>query len=145
MAASLDTGGGGRRGRARWKPKAEINVTPFVDVMLVLLIVFMVTAPFLTVGVQVDMPETEARNLPAGEEPLTITITADGTIYLQETEVGFDELVPRLTAIADTGYDSRVFIRSDGAADWSQIAPVMARISDAGFTRLGLVTDPVER
>lgn len=87
MAGSLDTGGSGR-GRARWKPKAEINVTPFVDVMLVLLIVFMVTAPFLTVGVQVDMPETEARNLPAGEEPLTITITADGTIYLQETVVG---------------------------------------------------------
>lgn len=143
MGASLDRGGNGR-GRTRWKPKAEINVTPFVDVMLVLLIVFMVTAPFLTVGIQVDMPETEARNLPAAEEPLTITITAEGQIYLQETEVGFDELVPRLEAIAVAGYESRVFIRSDGRASWDQIAPVMARISDAGFTRLGLVTDPVD-
>ncbi|WP_300527160.1 biopolymer transporter ExbD [Maricaulis sp.] len=144
MGASVDRGGNGR-GRTRWKPKAEINVTPFVDVMLVLLIVFMVTAPFLTVGIQVDMPETEARNLPASEEPLTITITAEGVIYLQETEVGFDELIPRLEAIAGAGYDSRVFIRSDGGASWDQIAPVMARISDAGFTRLGLVTNPVDQ
>lgn len=144
MGASIDRGGNGR-GRTRWKPKAEINVTPFVDVMLVLLIVFMVTAPFLTVGIQVDMPETEARNLPAAEEPLTVTITAEGQIYLQETEVGFDELVPRLEAIAEAGYESRVFIRSDGRASWDQIAPVMARISDAGFTRLGLVTDPVDQ
>jgi biopolymer transport protein TolR len=144
MGASIDRGGNSR-GRTRWKPKAEINVTPFVDVMLVLLIVFMVTAPFLTVGIQVDMPETEARNLPAAEEPLTVTITAEGQIYLQETEVGFDELVPRLEAIAEAGYESRVFIRSDGRASWDQIAPVMARISDAGFTRLGLVTDPVDQ
>lgn len=144
MGASIDRGGNGR-GRTRWKPKAEINVTPFVDVMLVLLIVFMVTAPFLTVGIQVDMPETEARNLPAAEEPLTVTITAEGQIYLQETEVNFDELVPRLEAIAEAGYESRVFIRSDGRASWDQIAPVMARISDAGFTRLGLVTDPVDQ
>lgn len=144
MGASIDRGGNSR-GRTRWKPKAEINVTPFVDVMLVLLIVFMVTAPFLTVGIQVDMPETEARNLPAAEEPLTVTITAEGQIFLQETEVGFDELVPRLEAIAEAGYESRVFIRSDGRASWDQIAPVMARISDAGFTRLGLVTDPVDQ
>ncbi|WP_300555375.1 biopolymer transporter ExbD [Maricaulis sp.] len=144
MGASIDRGGNGR-GRTRWKPKAEINVTPFVDVMLVLLIVFMVTAPFLTIGIQVDMPETEARNLPAAEEPLTVTITAEGQIYLQETEVNFDELVPRLEAIAEAGYESRVFIRSDGRASWDQIAPVMARISDAGFTRLGLVTDPVDQ
>ena len=144
MAVSLDSGGSGR-GRARWKPKAEINVTPFVDVMLVLLIVFMITAPLLTVGVPVDLPETEARNLPADEEPLTITITTDGLIYLQETEVGLAELAPRLTAIAGTGYESRIFIRADDGAAYGDVARVMANINAAGFTNLGLVTDPIEQ
>ena len=144
MAVSLDSGGRGR-GRARWKPKAEINVTPFVDVMLVLLIVFMITAPLLTVGVPVDLPDTEARNLPADEEPLTITITTDGLIYLQETEVGLAELAPRLTAIAGTGYESRIFIRADAGAAYGDVARVMANINAAGFTNLGLVTDPIER
>jgi biopolymer transport protein TolR len=144
MAVSLDSGGRGR-GRARWKPKAEINVTPFVDVMLVLLIVFMITAPLLTVGVPVDLPDTEARNLPADEEPLTITITTDGLIYLQETEVGLAELAPRLTAIAGTGYESRIFIRADDGAAYGDVARVMANINAAGFTNLGLVTDPIER
>jgi biopolymer transport protein TolR len=144
MAVSLDTGGSGR-GRARWKPKAEINVTPFVDVMLVLLIVFMITAPLLTVGVPVDLPETEARNLPADEEPLTITVTTDGLIYLQETEVPLGELAPRLRAIARTGYDSRIFIRADNGAAYGDVARVMASINAAGFHNLGLVTDPIER
>jgi biopolymer transport protein TolR len=144
MAVSLDTGGSGR-GRARWKPKAEINVTPFVDVMLVLLIVFMITAPLLTVGVPVDLPETEARNLPADEEPLTITVTMDGVIYLQETEVPLGELAPRLRAIARTGYDSRIFIRADNGAAYGDVARVMASINAAGFHNLGLVTDPIER
>jgi biopolymer transport protein TolR len=144
MAVSLDTGGSGR-GRARWKPKAEINVTPFVDVMLVLLIVFMITAPLLTVGVPVDLPETEARNLPADEEPLTITVTTDGLIYLQETEVPLSELAPRLRAIARTGYDSRIFIRADNGAAYGDVARVMASINAAGFRNLGLVTDPIER
>lgn len=144
MAVSLDNGGSGR-GRARWKPKAEINVTPFVDVMLVLLIVFMITAPLLTVGVPVDLPETEARNLPAGEEPLTITVTSDGAIFLQETEVALDELAPRLRAIAGTGYDSRIYIRADNGAAYGEVARVMANINAAGFTNLGLVTDPIEQ
>ncbi|MCR9267024.1 MAG: biopolymer transporter ExbD [Alphaproteobacteria bacterium] len=144
MAVSLDSGRSGR-GRARWKPKAEINVTPFVDVMLVLLIVFMITAPLLTVGVPVDLPDTEARNLPADEEPLTITITTDGLIYLQETEVGLAELAPRLTAIAGTGYESRIFIRADDGAAYGDVARVMANINAAGFTNLGLVTDPIEQ
>jgi biopolymer transport protein TolR len=143
MAVSLDSGGSGR-GRARWKPKAEINVTPFVDVMLVLLIVFMITAPLLTVGVPVDLPETEARNLPAGEEPLTITVTTDGGIFLQETEVTLEELAPRLRAIAGTGYDSRIYIRADNGAAYGEVARVMANINAAGFTNLGLVTDPIE-
>ncbi|MED5547826.1 MAG: biopolymer transporter ExbD [Pseudomonadota bacterium] len=144
MAVSLDSGGSGR-GRARWKPKAEINVTPFVDVMLVLLIVFMITAPLLTVGVPVDLPETEARNLPSGEEPLTITITAEGGIFLQETEVELAELAPRLRAIAGTGYESRIYIRADNGAAYGEVARVMANINAAGFTNLGLVTDPIER
>ncbi|MHA6288883.1 ExbD/TolR family protein [Maricaulis sp. CAU 1757] len=143
MAVSLDTGGSGR-GRARWKPKAEINVTPFVDVMLVLLIVFMITAPLLTVGVPVDLPDTEARSLPADEEPLTITVTSDGLIYLQETEVELRELAPRLRAIAGTGYDSRIFIRADGGTAYGDVAQVMASVNAAGFRNLGLVTDPIE-
>jgi biopolymer transport protein TolR len=144
MAVSLDSATTSR-GRARWKPKAEINVTPFVDVMLVLLIVFMVTAPLLTVGVQVDLPETEARSLPAGEEPLVITILADGTLFLQETVVEFDELAPRLQAIAGTGYDSRILIRGDEGATYGDVTRVMARINAAGFNNLGLVTDPIEQ
>ena len=144
MAVSLDSGGRGR-GRARWKPKAEINVTPFVDVMLVLLIVFMITAPLLTVGVPVELPRTEARNLPADEEPLTITITVEGVIYLQETVVELAELAPRLRAIGGTGYDSRIFIRADDGAAYGDVARVMANINAAGFTNLGLVTDPIEQ
>ncbi len=144
MAVSLDSGGSGR-GRARWKPKAEINVTPFVDVMLVLLIVFMITAPLLTVGVPVNLPETEARSLPAGEEPLTVTVNADGVIYLQETEVEIAELVPRLRAIAGTGFDARIYIRADDGAAYGDVARVMANINAAGFSNLGLVTDPIER
>jgi len=144
MAVSLDGGGSGR-GRSKWKPKAEINVTPFVDVMLVLLIVFMITAPLLTVGIPVDLPETEARNLPAGEEPLTISIDAEGVIFLQETVVELEELGPRLTAIAGTGYSSRIFIRADDNVAYGDVARVMARVNTAGFNNLGLVTDPLEQ
>lgn len=134
-----------RKAGARWSPKAEINVTPFVDVMLVLLIVFMITAPLLTVGVPVDLPETEARTLPAGEEPLTITIGADGQVFIQETEVGMDELIPRLQAIAGTGFDSRIYIRADEAADYGSVMRVMARVNAAGYANLGLVTDPLSQ
>jgi len=134
-----------RKAGARWAPKAEINVTPFVDVMLVLLIVFMITAPLLTVGVPVDLPETEARTLPAGEEPLTITIGSEGQIFIQETEVGMDELVPRLQAIAGTGFDSRIYIRADEAADYGSVMRVMARVNAAGYANLGLVTDPLSQ
>jgi len=139
MAGSVSSGG--RRGR--WQPKAEINVTPFVDVMLVLLIVFMITAPLLAVGVPVELPETEARSMPADEEPLTVTIGANGEIFLQETAVELDQLVPRLRAIGGTGYDGRIFIRADEAADYGSVVRVMARISSSGYTNLGLVTDPI--
>ena len=132
-----------RRSGSRWKPRAEINVTPFVDVMLVLLIVFMITAPLLAVGVPVDLPETEAQALPAGEEPLTITIGAEGEVYIQETEVPLDELVPRLQAIAGTGFDSRIYIRADETVDYGTVMGVMAQVSSAGYVNLGLVTDPL--
>lgn len=131
-----------RSGRRTWKPKAEINVTPFVDVMLVLLIVFMITAPLLTVGVEVDLPDTEAQAMTTSEEPLTITIQADGTIYLQETVVTFDELIPRLRAIAGTGSDARIYIRGDEGAPYGEVMRIMSRVSSAGYGDLGLVTDP---
>lgn len=139
MAGSLDTGGG--NGRRRFKPKAEINVTPFVDVMLVLLIVFMVSAPLLTVGVEVDLPDTEARALTTSEEPLTLTIQADGTLYLMETEVAFEELAPRLRAITGAGSEARIYIRGDEGAPYGEVMRVMARVSASGYTNIGLVTE----
>jgi biopolymer transport protein TolR len=121
---------------------AAINVTPFVDVMLVLLIVFMVTAPLLTTGVQVDLPESRAEGLPGQDEPLAVTITADGTIFLQETEVALAELVPRLVAITDENRDARVFIRGDRALVYGRIMEVIGTINRAGFTRVALVSEP---
>jgi biopolymer transport protein TolR len=120
---------------------AEINVTPFVDVMLVLLIVFMVTAPLLTVGVPVDLPKTRAQALGQDREPLSVSVKSDGTIYLQNTRVSEDDLVPRLTAIAANGYDQRIFVRGDKSVDYGRVMQVMALISAAGFTHIGLVTD----
>ena len=141
MAGGLDTGGG--NGRRRFKPKAEINVTPFVDVMLVLLIVFMVSAPLLTVGVEVDLPDTEARAMTTSEEPLTLTIQSDGTLYLMETVVEFDELAPRFAAITGAGSEARIYIRADDGAPYGEVMRVMARVSASGYTNIGLVTDPI--
>jgi biopolymer transport protein TolR len=120
---------------------SEINVTPFVDVMLVLLIVFMVTAPLLTVGVPVELPRTDAKQLESESDPLSITIREDGTIYVQETVVTKEELVAQMRAISREGYDRRVFIRADATADYGLVADVMARLSSSGFQNLGLVTD----
>jgi len=114
-------------------------------VMLVLLIIFMITAPLLTVGVPVDLPETEAKALSADSEPLTITIQADGAIFIQETEVQANELVPRLTAMSEAGFEERVFLRGDDAVDYGVVMRVMARLNAAGFTNIGLITDPLER
>ena len=132
---------GGRRSRGRIRPMSEINVTPFVDVMLVLLIVFMVTAPLLTVGVPVDLPKTKAQALSRDREPLSVTIRKNGRIYLQNTPIPEDDLIPRLTAIAVNGYDQRIFVRGDKSVDYGRVMEVMARISAAGFTHIGLVTD----
>ena len=136
---------GGRRGRRRGgrsQPMAEINVTPFVDVMLVLLIIFMVAAPLLTVGVPVDLPETAATALPTDEEePLTVTIAADGGVSIQETPTPRAELVAKLTAIAAERSSDRIFLRADGANSWDAVAGIMGDLNAAGFTNIGLVTD----
>jgi biopolymer transport protein TolR len=139
MAAGIRRAERGRRRRSR--PMSEINVTPFVDVMLVLLIVFMVTAPLLTVGVPVDLPKTRAQTLGQDREPLSVTIRKGGRIYVQNTPVGDDDLVPRLTAIAANGYDQRIFVRGDKSVDYGRVMEIMAMISAAGFTHIGLVTD----
>src|SRR3984957_5062141 len=140
MVASIRRVEMGRRSR-RIRPMAEINVTPFVDVMLVLLIVFMVTAPLLTVGVPVDLPKTRAQALSQDREPLSVSVRRDGVIFLQNTRVSADDLVPRLTAIAANGYDQRIFVRGDKSVDYGRVMEVMALISAAGFTHIGLVTD----
>jgi biopolymer transport protein TolR len=144
MAASIQPParpGGGRRSRARrHAPMHEINVTPFVDVMLVLLIVFMVTAPLLTVGVPIELPETKGEQLQAAKEPLVISVDGDGKIFIQETEVKFDELVPRLRAIAGAGKAEQIFFRGFRGADYQQVARLMDHIKSGGFHRIGLVT-----
>ncbi len=142
MAFSVQ-GGASRstRRRVRHHQIAEINVTPLVDVMLVLLIIFMVAAPLLTVGVPVDLPEEKSPPLKGDKEPLTVTINREGAIFLQETTVTADELVPRLLAIAASGYDERIYVRGDRAVDYGKVMAVMARMSDAGFTRIGLVNE----
>lgn len=144
MGARLPGAGGGRGGRrsGRRGLLAEINVTPFVDVMLVLLIVFMVTAPLLTAGVDVSLPKTEARQLSEQDRPLTLTVQADGTVFIQETEITLDALLPRLEALAREGQDSRIFIRADTKAEYGVVADVMARMSTAGYSNLALVTEP---
>jgi biopolymer transport protein TolR len=141
MAGTLQPGLSSRRGRRRGRVMAEINVTPFVDVMLVLLIVFMVTAPLLTVGVPVDLPKTRAPALGQDREPLSVSITKDGKIYLQKQLVPEDELVPKLQAISNNGYDQRIFVRGDTSANYGRVMTVMGMLSAAGFTHIGLVTD----
>lgn len=140
LAASARSGRRGRRSARRGR-LSEINVTPFVDVMLVLLIVFMVTAPLLTVGVPVDLPRTQAKQLESETDPLTITVHADGTVYVQESVTPIDNLVPQMRAISHEGYDRRIFIRADSSASYGLVADVMARLSSSGFRNLGLVTD----
>jgi biopolymer transport protein TolR len=121
---------------------ADINITPFVDVMLVLLIIFMVTAPMLTVGVPLELPKTAAASLPTEqEEPLTVSITADGLLLIMSTEVGDDELIPKLKAIAETRQSNKIFLRADGNLAYTRVAEVMGALSAGGFNNIGLVTD----
>ena len=136
------SGGRRRRGRSSKGVMSEINVTPLVDVMLVLLIIFMVTAPMMTVGVPIDMPETSAQTLNSESDPIYVTINQQGQIYLQETEIPLEEIVPKLQAIAKTGYNERIFVKGDKSADYGTIMKVMAQISGSGFKKIGLVRLP---
>ena len=141
MAGS--SGGGGRRGRRRANVMAEINVTPMVDVMLVLLIIFMVSAPLLTVGVPLDLPQTQAKSLEQDKTPLQLSVDIKGKVFINDTEVAMNELIPKLKAITDArgGLDERIFMRADKKADYGTVARVMGQLSGAGFKRLALVTE----
>ncbi|SFT97465.1 protein TolR [Sedimentitalea nanhaiensis] len=146
MGAAVQQADGGarrrRRGRGRTRPMAEINVTPFVDVMLVLLIIFMVAAPLLTVGVPVELPKTAANALAAdSEEPLTVTITATGEVQIQTTPTVRGELVGKLRAIAAERETDRVFLRADGSIPYEAVMQVMGALNAGGFSNVGLVTD----
>ena len=142
-AGVLDRGQGKRRARRRRsKPISEINVTPFVDVTLVLLIIFMVAAPLLTVGVPVELPKTAATPLPSeDEEPLTLSIASDGQLVLQATEIARDDLIPRLRAIAAERQDDKIFLRADGRISYEVVMQVMGALNASGFRNIGLVTE----
>jgi biopolymer transport protein TolR len=132
-----------RRRHSRKPVMAEINVTPMVDVMLVLLIIFMVSAPLLTVGVPLDLPQTQAKTLDQDKEPLTVSVNLQGQVYLQNTEIPLEEVVPKLKAVTDArgGADERIFVRGDRQVDYGTVMKVMGRISAAGFRRVALVTE----
>ena len=132
-----------RRGGHRRAVMAEINVTPMVDVMLVLLIIFMVSAPLLTVGVPLDLPQTQAKSLEQDKTPLQLSVNVKGQIFINDTEVAFNDLIPKLKAITDArgGLDERIFMRADKKADYGTVAKVMGLLSGAGFKRLALVTE----
>ena len=133
----------GKRRHRRRPVMAEINVTPMVDVMLVLLIIFMVSAPLLTVGVPIDLPQTQAKSLDADKEPLAISVNVRGQWFLQETEIAVEELVPKLKAITEArgGLDERIYVRGDRQVDYGTVMKVMGRLSAAGFRRVALVTE----
>lgn len=146
MGMSVGGGGagggrrGGRRRSRRHAVMSEINVTPFVDVILVLLIIFMVSAPLLTAGVPIDLPESQAKPLSADKDPISVTIDPSGKVYIQDTEITLDELVPKLKAVAGNGYDERIFVRGDKTSNYGTVMQVMGAISGAGFRNIGLVT-----
>ena len=141
MGVNVGTGrASSSRGRRRKRPMSEINVTPFVDVMLVLLIVFMVTAPLLTVGVPVDLPKTQASQISDDQTPLVISIKADGGLALQNRDIGSDELIPRLEAVARAKPETRIFVRGDRTVPYGDIMAVMGRVQQAGFSRVALIT-----
>jgi biopolymer transport protein TolR len=140
------SGSSGLPGRSyRRAPMSDINVTPFVDVMLVLLIVFMVTAPLLTVGVPVDLPETSANRIVGQDEPLVISVNSDGGIFLQDTEIKLDQLIPRLTAITENKKDARIFLRGDQAIAYGRVMSVMGALNQAGFNKVALITQAISK
>ena len=148
MAVKLGSNGQAQRvpgKRIRYTPMSEINVTPFVDVMLVLLIIFMVTAPLLTAGVPVDLPKASAQPIAEPVEPLVITVNKEGKIFLQQTEIELESLVPRLVAITSNKPDTRIFIRGDRELAYGSVMQVMATTTSAGFTKVALITDIADR
>ena len=128
--------------RSEREPISEINVTPFVDVMLVLLIIFMVTAPLLTVGVQVDLPETSADTLPEESEPLTLTINSKGEVFIQETKIEFDNLIKKILAVSNNRTDTRIYVRGDKTINYGRVLEVMGKLSGSGFTKVALISEP---
>lgn len=143
MAGMLHNSGGGRHsfGHAKKRPPmSEINVTPFVDVMLVLLVIFMVTAPLLTVGVEVDLPKTKAGAIKGSDEPLAVSIDREGTVYVQDTPFELDKVVPRLMAISENNPEVRIFVRGDANVDYGTVMQVMGTLNAAGFSRVALIT-----
>jgi biopolymer transport protein TolR len=130
-----------RRGRGRRAALSEINVTPLVDVMLVLLIIFMISAPLLTNGVQVELPKTEAGSVQDQNEPLTLTVKADGALFSGEQQIPFASLKPRMQALAQQNFDKPIYVRADGKAPWTTVAQVMAALQATGFSKINLITD----
>jgi biopolymer transport protein TolR len=138
---TVQRGRAGGRKRQSYRPMSDINVTPMVDVMLVLLVIFMVTAPLLTVGVQVDLPKSEASLLKKPDEPLAITVDAAGKVYLQDKEIDLSVLAPRLIAITGANPDIRIFVRGDKAINYGRVMEVMGTVNSAGFNKVALITE----
>ena len=128
--------------RSKKEPMSEINVTPFVDVMLVLLIIFMVTAPLLTVGVQVDLPESSADTLPEDTEPRTLTINSKGEIFIQETKVEYEKIIAKILAVSNNRTDTRIFVRGDKTINYGRVLEIMGMLSGSGFTKVALISEP---
>ena len=143
MAANAGTPVAGKRRHHRQRVMSEINVTPMVDVMLVLLIIFMVSAPLLTVGVPIDLPQSQAKSLDQDKEPLTLSVNDKGQVFLQNAEIKVEDLVPKLQAVAEArgGTEARVYVRGDKKVDYGTMMQVMGRLSGAGFHRVALVTE----
>jgi len=141
MAANLAASRNGNGARTRYRPMSEINVTPMVDVMLVLLVIFMVAAPLLTVGVPVDLPQTQAPAINEPKEPLVITLNAQGKLFLQNGEVADDELVPRLQAITKTNPNADIYVRGDQANIYGRVMQIIGMVSAAGFSKVSLITE----
>jgi biopolymer transport protein TolR len=143
MAMNAAAASGGHRRRRRHAVMSEINVTPMVDVMLVLLIIFMVSAPLLTVGVPIDLPQTQAKSLDQDKEPLTVSVNEKGQIFLQNSEIAAAELVAKLRAVTEArgGVNERIFVRGDRKVDYGTVMKIMGQLSSAGFSRVALVTE----
>ena len=144
MAMAMNAGGGGgkRRRSKRAAPMADLNMIPFIDVMLVLLVIFMVAAPLLTTGVPVDLPKTGASQLNIEQKPLSVTIDEKGRIFLQEKETKLETLVSEISAVAKQGFDERIYVRGAAQVEYGKVAAVMGLLQKAGFTKIGLINAP---